>query len=272
MKHLYMKQTSLIKNTVATLAFGVMASLGTTTGHAQSSYCSPTYSNGSYNWNITDVSISETGFSDAPSYTNHDQTQLSMTPVQAGSSYSFSVGTDGWISVGVAVDFNGDYDFDDAGEILAMPSYVAYDSYTYTFSVTIPSTVADGNYRMRFWNREANSVLYPGDPQNDPCGAYGYGSWVDYTLPVTNTLSTDSFNQGLSVAHYPNPVTNTLHLEAYSALNTVQVSALTGQVLLTASPKTNTATINVQSLALGVYIVSTTTVDGKSQTFKIVKH
>ena len=144
--------------------------------------CSPSYSYGSYSWYITNVSIN--GFTHSPTSSVHDYTSQTIT-LDAGTAYSLSLTSIGWCGVGAAADFNNDGDFNDADEILALPEYFAATPAVYTFNITVPPSILTGDYRIRFWNRTANST--DGNPVNSPCGAYQYGSWVDYKLHVVNT-------------------------------------------------------------------------------------
>ena len=145
-------------------------------------WCTPTYGNGSSNHRITVVNIAEIGFTDQiPSYIHRDRTAESIPDLQAGSSYTFNVTTTGYTVMGVAIDFNNDGVFDQQTEVLAVPGYIANNTYVYTASVAIPDTIPTGNYRMRIWNRGANAG---GGMGTDPCGAYNYGTWADYTVKI----------------------------------------------------------------------------------------
>lgn len=148
-----------------------------TDGYSQlTAACSPSYSNGGSAHYITSVSTGS--FSHSPTYNTHDYTSTIIT-ASSGSTMTFTVLSTGWCAVGMAADWNNDGDFDDIDEILALPSYIAVSTVTYSLSVTIPATIAPGSYRLRLWNRLANSGA-----GNSPCGSYGYGSWVDYTLKI----------------------------------------------------------------------------------------
>lgn len=71
------------------------------------------------------------------------------------------------------IDYNNDLDFDDADEtVLATTTYTA----NATGSFTIPTTIPQGNYRMRF----AQSYI----GQITACGPAAYGAYVDFTLSL----------------------------------------------------------------------------------------
>ncbi|MDM1550607.1 fibronectin type III domain-containing protein, partial [Empedobacter falsenii] len=157
-------------------------------------WCMPNYQNGSSNHRITKVNIDELAFTDEiTSYTQRDRTNLSIPDLQAGSSYTFNVTTTGYTVMGVAIDFNNDGVFDQNTEVLALPDYIVNNTQVYTAQVIIPNGVASGNYRMRIWNRGANAG---GGMGADPCGAYNYGTWADYTVRVQGaTLPPVAVNQ-----------------------------------------------------------------------------
>jgi len=151
-------------------------------------YCSPSYPNGCAvsNNRITVVQIGTINHS-PPGCTVHDYTSLS-TQIAAGQPTPLNVESQGWCSVGAAVDLNHDGDFDDPNEILALAPYIANQIQVYNMTITIPLATPDGSYRLRVYNRLANSGN--GTPQDSPCGVYGYGSWDDYTLIVYHLCAT----------------------------------------------------------------------------------
>jgi hypothetical protein len=80
----------------------------------------------------------------------------------------------------VWIDYNGDMDFDDAGEL----AFDAGTTSTTTVNgtITIPSTATvSGNTRMRV------SMKYNGAPTQ--CETFGYGEVEDYTLNIANPTS-----------------------------------------------------------------------------------
>jgi hypothetical protein len=82
-------------------------------------------------------------------------------------------------------------------------------------------------------------------------------------------LGTEKFETS-SVKMYPNPVKNTLTIEANASIDRVSIYNILGQEVLKASPKSNTATLQTNELQKGVYMV-TTEIDGKVSTSKVVK-
>ena len=83
------------------------------------------------------------------------------------------------------------------------------------------------------------------------------------------TLSTAKFD-AKSIKMYPNPVKNSLTIDANSTIQRVSVYNVLGQEVMTASPNTNSATLQTGSLQKGAYMVRTD-IDGNISTSKIIK-
>ena len=84
-----------------------------------------------------------------------------------------------------------------------------------------------------------------------------------------NTLGTQKFETS-SVKMYPNPVQNTLSIEANSEIQNVTVYNMLGQEVMKASPNANAVTLQTNDLQKGVYMV-TTEIDGNVSTSKVIK-
>jgi hypothetical protein len=82
-------------------------------------------------------------------------------------------------------------------------------------------------------------------------------------------LSTTKFDKS-TLKMYPNPVQNTLTIEANSAIQRVSVYNVLGQELMSRNPKSNSTTLQTSELQKGVYMVKTE-IDGKISSSKIVK-
>jgi hypothetical protein len=94
--------------------------------------------------------------------------------------------------------------------------------------------------------------------------------WYDNLYVYKGTaLGTEKFETS-SVKMYPNPVKNTLTIDANSEIQRVSVYNILGQEVLKASPKANSVTLQTNELQQGVYMV-TTEIDGKFSTSKVVK-
>jgi Secretion system C-terminal sorting domain len=85
----------------------------------------------------------------------------------------------------------------------------------------------------------------------------------------SNTLGTEKFETS-SVKMYPNPVKNTLTIDANGTIERVSVYNVLGQEVMKASPKSNRAELQTNELQKGVYMVKTE-IDGKISISKVVK-
>ena len=70
--------------------------------------------------------------------------------------------------------------------------------------------------------------------------------------------------------YFPNPVNNTLNLQAKTAIDDVVIHNLLGQEVMNLKPKTLSHQVNMSDLNDGLYMV-TVTISGNTKTFKIVK-
>lgn len=172
----------------------LLASLGFAGRSMAQTYCTMTYSSGCGSWGVNSVTIGSFTHSPACGTSNYLSQQIHLAP---GIATPIALNSLGWCGVGVAADFNNDGDFTDVDEALFMPGYFAADPYNYTGTITVPATVAPGNYRLRSWSRLANA----GGANNgvDPCGTYGYGRYQDYTL-VVDPLCTGTPTAGTAQA------------------------------------------------------------------------
>lgn len=195
--------TGLTSNTtyyfwVRSVCDGSDTSVWVSGGSFFTGYCTPTYSNCDTSHRINSVSVPEISFTDdltslttcSTAATNRTATTINVI---AGNTYTVFATTTGWIAAGLAVDFNGNANFADSGEIVATPAYIDGQTQAYNMSLVIPTSLTPGNYRLRIWNREANAGA-----GTNPCGSYSYGTYVDYTLFVaapcfnwTGTANTD---------------------------------------------------------------------------------
>ena len=88
-------------------------------------------------------------------------------------------------------------------------------------------------------------------------------------VKFVSALSTAKFDAS-NIKMYPNPVKNTLTVEANSNIQKVSIYNVLGQEVMAKSPKSNAATLQIGSLQKGVYMVKTE-IDGNVSTSKIIK-
>ncbi len=166
-----------MKKLLLTIALGVMSFAV----QAQT-YCTPSYSTGcTYGDDIDDVYIGN--FSDtatgctSSSYYNVQTSDTIFIQQTVPTSVSF---TSNWSTqyFAVWVDFNDDGDFSDSGEHLWSSPTNAWSSTV--GSITIPSTVSLGSYRLRVRSNYSATI-----GASESCSSFIYGETHDYTLTVT---------------------------------------------------------------------------------------
>jgi len=94
-------------------------------------------------------------------------------------------------------------------------------------------------------------------------------TWLIDDISIVSTLSTEKFTAS-KVNMYPNPVKNTLTIEAKSTIQKVSIYNVLGQDVLAANPKSNSATLQTSELKKGVYMVKTQ-INGAISTSKFLK-
>lgn len=258
------------KNYFFTNLFAVLLISAFTNLYSQT-YCNPTYTSGCTSWRITQVTIPQASFDNTfaagTCITGRDRTSVAIN-LTTNTNYTINVSTTNWISCGMAIDFNKDGDFDDTGEVLFLPAYIANQNQTYTGNFTIPSSITAGNYRMRVWNRLANSGA--GSPTADsPCATYGYGTWTDYTVNLAQLSISET---ALSTAKiYPNPVSDMLNIEDVKSIRNIEIYDLSGKLLKVVAPQNNkNISISLSELSSGTYTANIIR-DKGTQTIKFIK-
>jgi Zn-dependent metalloprotease/PKD repeat protein len=154
-------------------------------------YCTSSGNNQNYEYiagvQVADLNNSSgaSGYSDFTgmiAYVTQDETiSVSLTPGFPGSSY-----TEYWK---IWIDYNGDQDFEDAGEEV----FAGSGSSVVNGNFTVPTSTLTGNTRMRV------SMSYSTYPPI--CGTFTYGEVEDYTVNITAactqyTLTTNTVGQG----------------------------------------------------------------------------
>jgi uncharacterized repeat protein (TIGR02543 family) len=154
-------------------------------------YCTSSGGNQSYEY-IAGVQVADlnntSGASPYSDFTNlvanvtqDASVSVSLTPGFSGSSY-----TEYWK---IWIDYNGDHDFEDAGEEV----FAGSGSSVVNGNFTVPSTTIIGDTRMRV------SMSYSTYPPI--CGSFSYGEVEDYTVNITGgctqyTLTTNTVGNG----------------------------------------------------------------------------
>lgn len=160
------------------------------------------------------------------------------------------------------VDLNNDYELTD-DEILysAMPSQGADSTGT---NFTIPSGLALGHRKARIIG---GINLTP----QDACFNLYDAETVDFIVNIADSpLATSDWTREI-VRVFPNPVKDFVHLSSIENITSFTVLNLLGQKIVQQDANSKTATIALQHLATGTYIVNIQLEDGTQQVFKIIK-
>src|SRR6056297_3365466 len=147
--------------------------LDVTTNDGSVSYCSSQGNNSSYEW-ISQVDIGNfSNSSGAAGYTDFTgqtvnltagaSVSVTLTPGFSGSTYN-----EYWK---IWIDYNGDGDFSDNGELVFDPGSMSSSAVSGTINV---ASTASGTTRMRV------TMKYNGEPS--PCETFSYGGVEDYTV------------------------------------------------------------------------------------------
>jgi PKD repeat protein len=154
------------------------------------------------------------------------------------------------------IDFNGDYDFEDAGEqVYAMNNKKG----TTTGTIAIPTGVA-GQTRMR--------VSMKVNGSQTPCEILPYGEVEDYTVDFGNGPVALSKPEDLSLELYPNPASKELNVKINSISEKVNIKVYNalGQILDDFDVKNDQMKINLSAYPDGIYYVGAD--DGQQTTLK----
>lgn len=172
------------------------------------------------------------------------------TNVTRGTSYTISI-TPVWTSTvyseayAVYIDYNGDGDFTDSGELAW--SKTGSTTSPATGSITIPSTAVLGSTRMRVM------MQYSSVPSSS-CGTYTYGQVEDYTLNILSSGRGEVGTKDLitDVKLYPNPVKDILYISNTTAED-YKIFDMGGKLIN--SGKLERGSVNVSSLIKGAYMI-----------------
>ncbi|MFV0571163.1 MAG: T9SS type A sorting domain-containing protein [Xanthomarina gelatinilytica] len=147
------------------------------------------------------------------------------------------------------------YDTDDCSATggSSNPDYIEGFGSCYNGSTDVVGTVVGGNTYLV-------SVHANGDAEFEL-----------FAYPTGETLSVNNVNNVFKgFTYYPNPVLNTLTIEAGNDISNVSVRNMLGQQVMAVNPNSLKASVNMNELNEGVYFV-TVQVNGAQKTFKVVK-
>jgi len=258
-----MKRLSTLLSLAALASFSVNAQ-----------YCSPTFSNGCFNWRVISATIGTASWTSLDCSVS-DQT-ATIAEALATDSVPMTVTTGTWAGCSVWVDWDQSSSFETTENLYHM--YVGGDpSYTYAFNIGVPPGTAPGQYRMRIvagWGSDGFT-----DPNGNgfgPCGSYQYGSFDDFTLDVTTTTSISalSANYTGAITASPNPTTGLLTLQlnkASGARAEFVMESMDGRIVgKWQGREASTLEINISGLPAGIYLLRNST-ETDAHPLRIVK-
>ncbi len=224
-------------------------------------YCAsvPTSNDGT---GITNATVGTTPFVIADvMYVNNTTTAVAVEP-GTNTNVQLTFATGYTYDINIWIDFNNDFDFNDAGELVKTGiACTDVNPNTVDASFLMPVTAPTGAHRMRIGTAD-NGQTTPA-----PCYNGSYGVTLDFT--VDTTLGSNSFDTSNFVA-YPNPVKDVLNLSYKAAISNVKVINLLGQEVVNAKANTNDVQVDMSALNAGIYIVNVT-VDDTVHTIKVIK-
>ncbi|WP_312992086.1 reprolysin-like metallopeptidase [Chryseobacterium flavum] len=173
------------------------------------------------------------------------------TNVTRGSAYTISI-TPVWTSTkyseayAVYIDYNGDGDFTDSGELAWTKS--GSTTSPVSGSITIPATATVGSTRMRVM------MKYSSIPTSS-CEAYTYGQVEDYTLNIVSSAKGELSNTKdliTDIKLFPNPVKDILYVSNTTSED-YKIFDMGGK--LVDSGKLQRGSVNVSALIKGAYTI-----------------
>ncbi|WP_179339092.1 T9SS type A sorting domain-containing protein [Winogradskyella ludwigii] len=92
----------------------------------------------------------------------------------------------------------------------------------------------------------------------------------DFTISVDATLSADTLENEAAFTYYPNPVKNTLTLNAQKTIEQVAMYNMLGQEVLRATPNALASDLDMSNLQTGTYFVKVT-IANVTETIRVIK-
>ncbi len=127
------------------------------------------------------------------------------------------------------------------------------------FSISSPTVPADYKPSVVALNAGADNLSVDKDFEGTVRTSVPTIGAFEFNSMTTNLIKTEN-----TVSVYPNPTSNFLNVNAGFLLESVSIVSLTGQKLLEQKVASNNVSLNVSSLALGIYFVSVKSITGQS--------
>ncbi len=237
--------------------------------HISPSYCAATGGNGASYEKISHVTLG--AIDNASGNTEYSDFTAISTSIDRGASETLTVTTSGGYSsdeVLAWVDWNQDYDFDDAGESFTIGTG---NSDTPKISdIVVPDDAELGNTRIRI-------RLYDTDygPNSTPCGSSDYGEVEDYTINVTSPVNIVVKENSSCLQISPNPADSKVVVSSDKIIEgNLQIVDVTGKLIYSDVVKgVYKKTFDMSKAANGIYFVKVFNNEIVVETVKfVVKH
>ncbi len=202
----------------------------------------------------TDFTNTSTSLAQGSTYT------LTITPGIIGSTSSAYSNDE----IAAWIDYNNDFDFDDAGEQVAY--VLVANGWNNVFNVTVPLASYTGNVRMRV------RISYQPDGAITPCGPASYGETEDYTINLTSGAGI-SDNPLAAVQIYPNPANELLYIDLKDLKNiqNIAIFDMNGKQIQTITDiQAGINTMQIDHIQAGMYQVRIQQ-DGYQYTQRLIK-
>lgn len=239
-------------------------------------YCGPLTFTGLFGDNIEPISLvnfaginnaTDAELDNSPA---HEFFLDQIANVNQGSTHTITIqgntGGDFVNNFAVFFDWNQDGDFSDSGETYSVGTIEnsdGTDGVQLTYDITVPVGATVGTTRMRV------KKIYGTTNLTDACMGASYGQAEDYSVNVGVLAVNDVTKSGIKA--YPNPVRDIFNIEAQGKIKSVKVFDVSGKQLFTKELDEAKSQINFSKFNAGVYVVTTTLVDGTTSSTKVIK-
>jgi hypothetical protein len=195
--------------------------------------------------------------------------------ISQGNSYPFSISTltcdiDEFNACKIFIDWNRDFDFTDAGELVYVSPYSVDWAHTETGDISVPIAASLGYTMMRVIISETET---PSDIV--PCGLYGYGETEDYLIKIVDGSGVSEISNADNMfLVYPNPATDKLFVECLLPDDhdfSAEIFSITGQQCFYTDGIINKTVFDISRLNQGVYFIRLKRSNGDWSIRKFVK-
>lgn len=200
-------------------------------------------------WKLGNIEISEIQCpEDDSSYLDFREFEHEFIPGETYTLTVMSPSYDQYFSLWI--DYNDNLEFD-TNEILIDNGFCELKDTEYTFQITIPENLPNGNHVMRI----RTSMM---TPITDACEQMNYGIAIDFTAKIINDLSINEVENN-KIDIYPNPFNGIINIELHDEIRDnfiFKVIDLNGKTIFRQKNDKKSFAWDGSSLPKGVYILS----------------